>query len=280
MKTGIAAMLAACERSLWQCDENAMTFWFLITSDEEGEAEWGSAWIKQQLDNRGITMDMCLVGEPTASRHTGDTMKVGRRGSLSVTVNVSGRQGHVAYPHSCDNAIHRASSIMQRLLAEGWSGGDADFPATSVQITHLDTGSFVDNLAPGLARLEFNVRYSAEFNEVTFKEKLRSMILAADSDAQISWSRPCEAYQSEPRRDTCLIAVAEAAIFRATGRYPLLSTSGGTSDGRFFAGPATQVIELGVPNTTIHQVNENIHLSDLITLEDIYADMVAQLGAG
>lgn len=277
MKTGIAAMLAAVERALPECSPESMTFWWFITSDEEGEAEFGSKWIKETMDSRGIHMDICLVGEPSASRSTGDTIKVGRRGSLSGTIRVTGKQGHVAYPHSCDNAIHKASAIIQQLLAQGWDGGDADFPGTSLQITHLDTGSFTDNLAPGQCRIEFNVRYAAEFNQHTLMAKLQDVISQVDDTADVSWSRPCEAYLTQPSLSPCIIDIAEAAIHNNTGRYPLLSTSGGTSDGRFFASDTTQVIELGVPNTTIHQANERIHLSDLMTLEDIYTDILFQL---
>ena len=276
MKTGLAAMLGACQRALPHFDPRDFTFWWLITSDEEGEAEHGSKWIKQELDSRGIHLDMCLVGEPTASSATGDTIKIGRRGALSGTINVFGKQGHVAYPHSCDNAIHRASRIIHELLNLGWDGGDANFPGTSLQITHMDTGTFTDNLAPGKCRIEFNVRFDASYTAGTLKSKLEQLIKSVDRHVDIGWSRPCGAYQSQAKKSACLIAVAEAAIYRATGRYPLLSTSGGTSDGRFFASSNTQVVELGVPNTTIHQANETIHLSDLLTLEDIYVDMLEQ----
>lgn len=277
MKTGLAAMLGACQRVLPGLNQDDFTFWWLITSDEEGDAQWGSKWIKQVLDERGVHLDMCLIGEPTASSATGDTIKIGRRGALSGTIDVVGKQGHVAYPHSCDNAIHRASRIVQGLLDLGWDGGDLDFPGTSLQITHIDSGTFTDNIAPGKCQIEFNVRFDATYTLTTLKAAVLERVLSADNDATIRWSRPCEAYQSHAREGDCLIAMAEAAIYRATGRYPLLSTSGGTSDGRFFATEETQVVELGVPNTTIHQINESIHLSDLLTLEDIYADMLVQL---
>lgn len=276
MKTGLAAMLGACQRILPTLNPHDFTFWWLITSDEEGDAEYGSKWIKQTLDTRGVDLDICLVGEPTASSVTGDTIKIGRRGALSGTIDVTGKQGHVAYPHSCDNAIHRASRIINELLNLGWDGGDVDFPGTSLQITHMDTGAFTDNLAPGKCRIEFNVRFDGSFTLSSLQSKLIQYVKNLDNNATISWSRPCEAYQSDARKEACLITIAEGAIYRATGRYPLLSTSGGTSDGRFFATKGTQVVELGVPNTTIHQVNESIHLSDLLTLEDIYADMLGQ----
>ncbi len=277
MKTAIGAMLAATERAISSLDEGKISYWWLITSDEEGEAEYGSKWIKQWLDQQGVSLGMCLVGEPTASVRTGDTIKVGRRGSLSGTVFVNGKQGHVAYPHSCDNAIHRASRIIEALTTQQWETGSADFPGTSLQITHVDTGSFTDNLVPGQARVEFNVRYDSQFTQNTLRSHLSAVITKADSVADVAWSRPCEAYLSKPAVNQCLIRYCETAIRNATGRFPAISTSGGTSDGRFYASKSTQVVELGVPNKSIHQVNEHVHLSDLVTLEDIYTDILCQL---
>ncbi|GGW86208.1 succinyl-diaminopimelate desuccinylase [Alteromonas halophila] len=277
MKTGIAAMLSATARTVASVSPENVSFWWLITSDEEGEAEDGSKWIKQYLDEQGVTLDMCLVGEPSASQYTGDTIKVGRRGSLSASVKITGKQGHVAYPQHCNNAIHKAAAIIQALLAYPWDEGSADFPGTTLQVTHVDSGTFTDNLAPGSGRIEFNVRYSSEYNQASLTRLLTELIKAVDPTAAITWSRPCEAFLSQPRTGKCLIRAAESAIVKATGRYPLISTSGGTSDGRFFASEQTQVVELGVPNTSIHQVNENIHLSDLLTLEDVYTDMLMAL---
>lgn len=277
MKTGIAAMLAATERTLsGQCPAQT-SFWWLITSDEEGEAEYGSQWIFHLLKKRGITMDQCIVGEPTAAVQTGDTIKVGRRGSLSAGVKIKGKQGHVAYPHSAINAIHHSAAVIHALTHYNWDSGSADFPGTSIQITHIDSGSFTDNLVPGQCEIQFNVRYSHQYSEQSLKQHLLNLIQGCNVDAQIDWSRPCEAYFSKPRDQHCLIGAIEEAIFNATGRYPVLSTSGGTSDGRFFASETTQVVEVGVPNQTIHQVNESIHVSDLLTLEDIFADLVEQL---
>lgn len=278
MKTGLAAMLAAFERAINELDASRYTFWWLITSDEEGEAEYGSKWIKSYLDNLGVTLSMCLVGEPTASTHTGDTIKVGRRGSLSGTILVKGKQGHVAYPHTCNNAIHTASEIINALTHYQWDQGSLDFPGTSLQITHLDTGKFVDNLVPGQTRIEFNVRYSWQFDQAGLISLLSTIIRKVSPDTTLSWSRPCESYLSRPAENTlCLIQLVESAIVNTTGRYPVISTSGGTSDGRFYASDSTQVVEVGVPNTTIHQVNEHIHISDLLTLEDIYTEILIGL---
>ena len=280
MKTGIAAMLAATERTIASLEPSKMSFWWLITSDEEGEAEWGSKWIAEYLSAKNVQLDMCLVGEPSASTKTGDTIKIGRRGSLSATIYINGKQGHVAYPKTAVNAIHKASSVVNALTQYPFDKGSDDFPGTTLQITHMDTGIFTDNIVPSSVRIEFNVRYSWQFNQNSLSALLRDIIKSVDVQAQVSFSRPCEAYLSKPNNDTdkCLITCVEKAIKETTGRYPVISTSGGTSDGRFFASEHTQVVEVGVPNTTIHQVNEHIHLSDLLTLEDIYTDVLKNIG--
>ncbi len=280
MKTGIAAMLAATERTIASLDKEKVSFWWLITSDEEGEAEWGSKWIAEYLASKNVQLDMCLVGEPSASASTGDTIKIGRRGSLSGTIHIAGKQGHVAYPKTAVNAIHKASNVINALTQYPFDKGSDDFPGTSLQITHMDTGSFTDNIVPGAVRIEFNVRYSWQFNQNSLSVLLRSIINSVDTEAEVSFSRLCEAYLSKPKSNAehCLIACVEKAIKGATGRYPVISTSGGTSDGRFFASEHTQVVEVGVPNTTIHQINEHIHVSDLLTLEDIYTDILKYVG--
>ena len=280
MKTGIAAMLAATERTIASLDKEKVSFWWLITSDEEGEAEWGSKWIAEYLASKNVQLDMCLVGEPSASASTGDTIKIGRRGSLSGTIHIAGKQGHVAYPKTAVNAIHKASNVINALTQYPFDKGSDDFPGTTLQITHMDTGSFTDNIVPSAVRIEFNVRYSWQFNQNSLSVLLRSIINSVDAEAEVSFSRPCEAYLSKPKcnAEHCLIACVEKAIKSATGRYPVISTSGGTSDGRFFASEHTQVVEVGVPNTTIHQINEHIHVSDLLTLEDIYTDILKYVG--
>ena len=280
MKTGIAAMLAATERTIASLDKEKVSFWWLITSDEEGEAEWGSKWIAEYLASKNVQLGMCLVGEPSASASTGDTIKIGRRGSLSGTIHIAGKQGHVAYPKTAVNAIHKASNVINALTQYPFDKGSDDFPGTTLQITHMDTGSFTDNIVPSAVRIEFNVRYSWQFNQNSLSVLLRSIINSIDTEAEVSFSRPCEAYLSKPKSNAehCLIACVEKAIKGATGRYPVISTSGGTSDGRFFASEHTQVVEVGVPNTTIHQINEHIHVSDLLTLEDIYTDILKYVG--
>jgi len=220
MKTGIAAMLAATERTIASLDKEKVSFWWLITSDEEGEAEWGSKWIAEYLASKNVQLDMCLVGEPSASASTGDTIKIGRRGSLSGTIHIAGKQGHVAYPKTAVNAIHKASNVINALTQHPFDKGSDDFPGTSLQITHMDTGSFTDNIVPGAVRIEFNVRYSWQFNQNSLSVLLRSIINSIDTEAEVSFSRPCEAYLSKPKSNAehCLIACVENAIKTATGR--------------------------------------------------------------
>lgn len=277
MKTGIAAMLAATERFLSSGKAVNQRFVWLITSDEEGEAEYGSKVLSAYLQEQGIHLDYCLVGEPTASHHTGDTIKIGRRGAISARLHVRGKQGHVAYPQYTDNAIHKMGRVLTALNGIVWDSGSDDFPGSSLQITHIDSGAFTDNIVPAQCSLCFNIRYSHRYDLQRLQQLLNDTLTSVTTDYELEWERPCEPYFTEQGIANSLIYEVEQAIFHNTGKFPLLSTSGGTSDGRFFAGEGTQVIELGVPNRTIHQVNERVHVADLIALEDIYAEILERL---
>lgn len=277
MKTGLAAMLAASERVLKLSSVLNARFFWLITSDEEGEAEFGSKAIKQYLDEQGIQIDQCIVGEPTSKHTTGDTIKVGRRGAVSAQVRVSGKQGHVAYPQYADNAIHKMAKVINALESIEWDTGSDDFPGTSLQITHIDSGEFTDNIVPAKCSICFNIRYSHNYTQAKLEALIDAQLSAVTSDFELEWERACEPYFTGTGMEQCLIASVERAIHRNTGKFPVLSTAGGTSDGRFFASEHTQVVEVGVPNKTIHQVNERINISDLVTLEDIYADLLTDL---
>lgn len=279
MKTGLAAMLAATERVISKGAITNTRFVWLITSDEEGEAEYGSKEIAAYLSRQGISLDMCIVGEPTALLTTGDNIKVGRRGSLSGKIIVKGKQGHVAYPQYADNAVHRLNQVMSRLLAIDWDKGSDDFPGSGLQFTHVQSATSVDNIVPGSCECGFNIRFSHHWNLKTLTEMIQQQLQEFSQQIELTWERPCQSYftaKPDPNKPN-LIHSVESAIHKNTGRFPLLSTSGGTSDGRFFAGASTQVVEVGVPNNTIHQVNERIHLSELVTLEDIYTDILSDL---
>ncbi|AWL12680.1 Succinyl-diaminopimelate desuccinylase [Saliniradius amylolyticus] len=277
MKTGVAAMLAAIERHLEQGLPVNRRFLFLITSDEEGEAEFGSKEIKAWLDDHQVNLDYCIVGEPTASEQTGDTVKVGRRGAISGRIWVKGKQGHVAYPQYSENAIHGMGDVLNTLNSISWDKGSQDFPGTSLQVTHIDSGAFTDNIVPGQCSLCFNVRYSDRYDEIAIIGLIEKRLAELAVEHTLTWERPCMPYLTPTHYEDGLITVVEQAIHKNTGRFPALSTSGGTSDGRFFASGDTQVVELGVPNKTIHQVNERIHIGDLATLEDIYTDLLESL---
>ncbi|GLX87207.1 succinyl-diaminopimelate desuccinylase [Thalassotalea loyana] len=276
MKTGIAAMLSATKRLLGSQSIKHRLIW-LITSDEEGEAEYGTKLLKDYLDVNGVLLDYCIVGEPTATKRTGDTIKVGRRGSLSCEISIKGKQGHVAYPQYAQNALHIANKVIQSLVSLEWDMGCHDFPGTSLQITHIDSGEFTDNIIPGQSCVNFNIRYSASYSQESLQSIISKTVSQIDKSAQVTFSRPCLPYLTHPRDDICLIDLAKQAVCNVTGIFPTLSTSGGTSDGRFIADSKTQVIELGVPNSTIHQVNESINIDDLISLEAIYFDLLLRL---
>lgn len=275
MKTGVAAMLAACETFDWQRLSEDVSFWWLITSDEEGEAEFGSQSIKRYLDHTGVQLERLIVGEPTAASQTGDAIKVGRRGSLSASVKVRGKQGHVAYPQQAVNAAHIAARIVSALENIAFEPGSVDFPGTTLQVTQIDTGAYSDNIVPGQCQISFNVRYASDYTESQLKALITHVVEDIAFDYELEWQRPCEAYLSQPRTNgKCFIHDCEQAIHAITGRYPVLSTAGGTSDGRFFANQHTQVVELGVPNSSIHQVNEHVALKDVNRLQAIYGQLL------
>lgn len=277
MKTGIAAMLAASERILKLSRQLNHRFMWFITSDEEGEAEFGSKAIKAWLDEKGIKVDSVIVGEPTSKSATGDTIKVGRRGAISGRILVQGKQGHVAYPQYADNAIHKMAKVIEAINAIEWDAGSDDFPGTSLQITHIDSGEFTDNIVPARCQICFNIRYNHDYDLATLESLIQERINAVVQDTYIQWERPCIPYFTHVDQQNSLIKAVEQAIVKNTGKFPVLSTAGGTSDGRFFASEHTQVVEVGVPNKTIHQVNERIHISDLVTLEDIFTDLLSDL---
>jgi len=274
MKTGVAAMLAAIESLLMSGHSLQNRFLWLITSDEEGEAEYGSKEIKKWLDRQGIQIDKCIVGEPTASLHTGDAIKVGRRGAISARVKIKGRQGHVAYPQYADNAIHKMTRVLSALTNIQWDQGSEDFPGTSLQVTHIDSGDFTDNIVPARCSICFNIRYSHRYNQQQLFDLVQAQIEQVTQEFDIEWQRPCEPYFTNKGGSDSLIAEVEQAIYKNTGKFPVLSTAGGTSDGRFFASELTQVVEIGVPNQSIHQINERIHITELATLENIYRDLL------
>jgi len=279
MKGGIAAMLAAIEVFFSQLETPHCELLFLLTSDEEGEAEFGTKIIKSWIDSKNIKIDYCLVGEPTSKSHIGDTIKVGRRGGISASIRCIGKQGHVAYPQYAVNAVVIAAQIVASLTSIKWDQGSDDFPGSSLQVTYINSGEFTDNIVPGECHVAFNIRYSHKFNQNKLKVLINDTVSDYIQSNDIQWHRPCEPYftpQSESPENN-FIAKVERSIVKHTGLYPVLSTSGGTSDGRFLADDNTQVIELGLKNHSIHQINEHADLEDIINLQEIYQSILFEL---
>lgn len=282
MKGGIAAMLTAFEQALPSLDLNKHQFYFLITSDEEGEAIHGTQEIVERLARQNQLPHYCIVGEPSASDRTGDALKVGRRGAISGEILITGKQGHVAYPQYAQNAAHLAAKFAYYLSELAWDSGSGDFPGSSLQVTAIETGQWTDNIIPGQSKVCFNVRYSHKYNMQEVMQRIESCLAekaSSEISMSIDWQRPCEPYFTDKHLSDArsLILEAEQAIYSTCRLFPRLSTSGGTSDGRFIANAGCQVIELGVPNATIHQINEHVKISDLVTLEKIYQQLLLNL---
>ena len=279
MKGGIAAMLSAFSDVKHQLNLDKFSFYFLITSDEEGEAEFGTQEIVSYLSSRNELPHFCIIGEPSASEQTGDVIKVGRRGTISGEIALTGKQGHVAYPQHACNAAHKAAKVATILSELNWDQGSVDFPGTSLQVTGIDTGRWTDNVIPGQSQICFNVRYSHLQTETSIQQKILEALSYLGLEYEVQWLRPCLPYftETEPNFGINLVSEVEKAIFDTCHLFPRLSTSGGTSDGRFIAQPQCQVIELGVPNHSIHQINEHVALNDLYKLEVIYQKLLSNI---
>lgn len=275
MKGGIAAMLSATQSLVDLHEQQPLhgTFYWLITSDEEGEAEDGSKQIAAYLAEQNIILDACLVGEPTSELKVGDTIKNGRRGALSGRVSIKGKAGHVAYPQNTVNAAHLAGQIVTQLNSIPWQN-DKIGSTSSFQVTGLNVPNVVDNLVPASCDIRFNIRYGHGYSAESVISEIKHTLLPFIDVIELNWERPCEPYYTGSEGADSFLGLVEHAIFQCTGQYPQLSTAGGTSDGRFFANGITQVIELGVRNHTIHQVNEHVTLEDLETIEKLYRQIL------
>lgn len=274
MKGSLAAMVVACEQFVAAHPEHKGSIAFLITSDEEGVAVDGTVRVVETLEARNEKITWCLVGEPSSSTLVGDVIKNGRRGSLGGILTVHGRQGHVAYPHLADNPIHRALPALTELAAETWDHGNEFFPATSFQISNINAGTGANNVIPGDLQVVFNFRFSTELTEAMLRERTETVLNRHGLTYTLNWKLSGQPFLT-PRGD--LVDAAVKAIRSVTGRDTELSTSGGTSDGRFIAPTGAQVVELGPVNKTIHQINECVAAADLDTLTDIYREMLRNL---
>jgi succinyl-diaminopimelate desuccinylase len=274
MKGGLASMLVATENFIEKNPNHKGTVAFLITSDEEGVAVNGTVKVMDYLKNNNQKIDYCLLGEPSSTSMLGDVIKNGRRGSLNAILTVKGKQGHIAYPHLAENPIHLATSALNDLCQQQWDNGNEYFPATSFQISNIHSGSRVTNVIPGEVEIMFNFRYSTETTKEELQKKVNDILDSHKLNYSIDWSHSGYPFLTPQGElvSACVDAIEEIKSIR-----PELSTSGGTSDGRFIAQEGTQVVELGPINATIHQVNESVLVQDLEDLSKIYSQILTNL---
>ncbi len=274
MKTSLAAMVVATEDFLQANPNTSLNLAFLLTSDEEGPSVDGTVVVCEQLKARQQVLDWCIVGEPTSVDKTGDMIKNGRRGSLSGKLSVQGIQGHIAYPQLARNPIHELAPALAELVALRWDDGNAFFPPTSWQVSNIHAGTGVGNVIPGEVVVDFNFRFCTESSVQSLKDRLSDVLDRHGLTYAIQWTLGGSPFLTEPGE---LSQAIQAAILAETGISTELSTTGGTSDGRFISQICPQVIELGPPNASIHQVNENVRLQDIEPLKNIYQGVLERL---
>jgi len=274
MKSGIAAMVTACERFVQDHPDHTGSVALLITSDEEGPAQYGTVKVIETLEARGEKIDWALVGEPSSTSQLGDVVKNGRRGSIGATLTVNGVQGHVAYPHLADNPVHRAMPALTELCELEWDTGNEFFPASSFQISNINAGTGVHNVIPGQVEINFNLRYSTELDHRQIIDTTETILKKHNLDYNIDWDHSGYPFLTA---EGPLVEAAKASIKAITGLDTELSTAGGTSDGRFIAPTGAQVLELGPVNASIHKINEHVRVSDLDDLSEIYQGILERL---
>ncbi|WP_353174352.1 succinyl-diaminopimelate desuccinylase [Paracandidimonas soli] len=267
MKSSIAAFLAAVQDFVRDHPAHTGSIALLITSDEEGPAHDGTVQVCRALEARGELPDYCIVGEPTSVDRLGDMLKNGRRGSLSGSLRVEGKQGHVAYPHLAANPIHLLAPALQELAQERWDEGNEYFPPTTFQVSNIHAGTGATNVVPGELRMEFNFRFSTASTEQQLRERVETILRRHGLRFTLDWTLGGKPFLTPRGR---LSQALSAAIREETGLETTLSTTGGTSDGRFIAAICPQVIEFGPINASIHQANESILLADMEPLKHIY----------
>ena len=274
MKGSIASFVTACERFVESHEHHVGSIGLLITSDEEGPARNGTRKVIETLDQRGEQIDMCIVGEPTSSETLGDVVKVGRRGSLGGKLTINGLQGHIAYPHMADNPMHRVIPALAELLNVQWDQGNDQFQPTSFQLSNFNSGAGASNVIPKDAVIHFNFRFSPERSAQSLMEQTESILKARQIDYDLEWNLSGNPFETKPGN---LVNAVKTSIETVTGITPTLSTSGGTSDGRFIAPTGAQVVELGPVNATIHQIDECISTADLDRLSVCYEEILHTL---
>lgn len=274
MKGGLAAMVTACERFVQRHPQHPGSIAFLLTSDEEGPSINGTVKVVEWLQAQQQAMDWCVIGEPSSVKQAGDVVKNGRRGSLNGILTVYGTQGHVAYPHLADNPVHRACPALAELCAQSWDAGDAYFPATQLQISNIKAGTGANNVIPGELEVVFNFRYSPATSPEALQQQVEAILDRHSLRYAVQWSLSGKPFITQPG---VLTQAVSRAIVAVSGLTPELSTSGGTSDGRFIAPTGTEVVELGPINATIHQVNECVAIEDLEQLSQMYEQIMENL---
>ena len=274
MKTSIACFVTACERFVAEHPDHQGSIALLITSDEEGDALDGTTKVVDVLKARGELIDYCIVGEPTAVDKLGDMLKNGRRGSLSGNLTVKGKQGHIAYPHLAINPVHTFAPALLELTQEVWDEGNEYFPPTSFQISNINGGTGATNVIPGELNVKFNFRFSTESTEEGLKQRVHAILDKHGVQYDLQWSCSGQPFLTQAGK---LTDVAREAIAEICGVEAELSTTGGTSDGRFIKAIAKELIELGPSNATIHQINENVRLDDIPKLSAVYEGMLKRL---
>ena len=274
MKGSIAAFTVACSRFVIDHPKHKGSIAYLITSDEEGPAHNGTVKVIETLEARNEKIDWCLVGEPSSTKQVGDVIKNGRRGSLGCTLKIIGKQGHVAYPHLADNPIHLSAPMLAELTTMQWDEGNDFFPPTTFQVSNLNAGTGATNVIPGTLDMVFNFRFSTEITPQEIQERVEAMLKKHALNYEIKWALSGLPFLTA---EGSLVESAVSAIKKVTGISSELSTSGGTSDGRFIAPTGAQVLELGPTNATIHQINECVGIDELDILEKIYYEMLVNL---
>ena len=274
MKSSIAAMVVAVEAFVAAQPAHAGAIAFLITSDEEGPSVDGTLRLVGMLAARGERLDMCIVGEPTSVDTLGDTIKNGRRGTLTGKLTVRGIQGHVAYPQLARNPIHQAAPALAELAATEWDRGNAHFPPTTFQISNFHAGTGVGNVIPGEAVIDFNLRFSTESSAEGLKARIRALLDRHGLEYELAWTLGGQPFLTTPGTLTTAVS---AAIRAECGVETILSTTGGTSDGRFIATICPQVIELGPRNASIHKIDEHVEAADIDRLSAIYRRVMENL---
>ncbi len=274
MKTSIAAFIRATENLLSERPNTPGSIGLLITSDEEGPAVDGTVMVVDALKARGEKIDFCIVGEPTCVERLGDTVKNGRRGSLSAKLTVKGVQGHVAYPHLADNPVHRLAPALAALAATKWDEGNEYFPPTTWQVSNMHAGTGATNVIPGEVTVLFNFRFSTASTPEDLQQRVRDILDQHKLAYNIAWELGAKPFLTECGH---LVETISAAIHETTGVQAQISTTGGTSDGRFLAEISGELVEFGPTNASIHKINECVPLADIEPLAQIYQRTLARL---